>query len=381
MAAGNSASEGPEIAVSLRAEAGAAVAELAAALGGGPWGHLLLFAAPGYAAEALAAALARHFPGQPYAACATAGGIGLGLLSGPGLVAVALPRASFSGVSLLLPALPDVAPQDTIRVLQDLGHRLSEDGGGLFALTLLGGFRHREEVVLSLLQRALAGVPVVGGSAGEAEAGGYVIRNGEVARGGGLIVLLRTPLPFRIFKSDHFRPTGRKLVVTACDPDSGRVRELNGETAAAAYALAAGLRPDLLDERAFAEHLLLIKSGDDYFCRSILRREPDGSLIFHGVVDHGLVLTLAHTGHIAETLERTLAALDGALGGLAGVIGFDCLQRRREAERYALSERLSALFRRYRVAGFHSNGEQYHALHLTNTFTGIAFGRRGEAVL
>ncbi len=368
-----------DIAVSLRPDAGDAVGELSAALdGGGPYGYLLLFAAPAYAAEAVAAAMARHFPGQAYGACAVAGGIGLGLPPAPALVAVALSRACFQGDALLLPALPDVAPQEVILSLQDMGGRLSGEGGGLFALTLLGGFRHREEVVLSLLQRALAGVPVVGGSAAETD--GYVIRDGVVARGAGLIVLLNTSLPFRVFKSDHFRPTGRKLVVTDCDPESGRVRELNGEAAGTAYALAAGLRPDLLDERAFAEHLLLIKSGDDYFCRSILRRNADGSLTFHGVVDHGLVLTLAHTGHIAETLEQTLATLDGALGGLAGVIGFDCLQRHREAERYALAGRLSALFRRYGVAGFHSNGEQYHALHLNNTFTGIAFGRGGEEV-
>jgi hypothetical protein len=37
---------------------------------------------------------------------------------------------------------------------------------------------------------------------------------------------------------------------------------------------------------------------------------------------------------------------------------------------------ISDLYRRYNVAGFHTYGEQFNAMHLNQTFTGVAIGHR-----
>jgi hypothetical protein len=37
---------------------------------------------------------------------------------------------------------------------------------------------------------------------------------------------------------------------------------------------------------------------------------------------------------------------------------------------------MDELYRKYSVAGFHTYGEQYNAMHLNQTLTGIAFGQR-----
>jgi hypothetical protein len=37
---------------------------------------------------------------------------------------------------------------------------------------------------------------------------------------------------------------------------------------------------------------------------------------------------------------------------------------------------MDELYRQYSVAGFHTYGEQFNAMHLNQTLTGIAFGQR-----
>ncbi len=75
----------------------------------------------------------------------------------------------------------------------------------------------------------------------------------------------------------------------------------------------------------------------------------------------------------------TLRELDEALGGIDLVVGFDCILRRLEAERLQIRHQMDDLYRQYGVTGFHTYGEQFNAMHLNQTLTGIAFGQRTEA--
>jgi hypothetical protein len=40
---------------------------------------------------------------------------------------------------------------------------------------------------------------------------------------------------------------------------------------------------------------------------------------------------------------------------------------------------MDELYQKYAVTGFHTYGEQFNAMHLNQTLTGIAFGQRTEA--
>ena len=77
-------------------------------------------------------------------------------------------------------------------------------------------------------------------------------------------------------------------------------------------------------------------------------------------------------------LEEALERLDEELGGIDFVLGFDCVHRRLEAENRQVIRQISDIFRRFRVVGFNTYGEQFNAMHLNHTFTGVAFGRRRE---
>ena len=66
------------------------------------------------------------------------------------------------------------------------------------------------------------------------------------------------------------------------------------------------------------------------------------------------------------------------LGGTDFVLGFDCILRRLDSESRQVRHKVEELYQRFGVAGFHTYGEQFNAMHLNQTLTGIAFGKPGS---
>ncbi|WP_230488897.1 FIST N-terminal domain-containing protein [Pinisolibacter aquiterrae] len=369
------------IAVSMRTDSAAAIEEIVAAIGDlADVGFLLVFASSHYDADELAEAMATRCPGLPQAGCSTAGELAP---QGPiesGLVALAFLKDDFQIVCAPLRALSRFGLEEGGELVAALRRRLggAADDRDLFGLTLLDGLCQREEVVLAALQRALHDIPLVGGSTGDdlSFQNTFVICDGEVIRDAGLLMLVRTSRPFRVFKSDHFEPTATKLVVTACDPDNRVVSELDAEPAWEAFADATRLDRTEPSGNEFAAHPLLVRVGGEYYCRSIQKMNMDGSLSFYCAIDTGVVLTVAETRDMVDALEETLLRLDDDLDGIDFVLGFDCVHRKLEAESRQILGRIADLFRRFAVIGFNTYGEQYNAMHLNHTFTGVAFGRR-----
>lgn len=353
--------------------------EIAATLGDGTNAFLLLFISPRHDPEEVIAGLDRHFPGLPHAGCSTAGEIGPEGVGSESIVALAFPAPDFRIAAVPLPCPADLRVESGIELIGELRGRLrrpAESGnGGLFALTLLDGLGRREEAILGALQQGLGDIPLIGGSAGDdlALRDTFVIHDRQLRRGAGVLLLAHTTTPFRVFQCNHFEPTARRMVVTACDAERRIVTELDAEPAAAAFAAAVGIDPRALCSTSFAAHPVLVRVGGEYYCRSIQKMNADGSLSFYCAIDTGVVLTVARTGNMVESLREALQGLDRALGGVGCVIGFDCIHRRLEAESRNVLPQISQLFRQFRVVGFNSYGEQFNAMHLNSTFTGIAF--------
>lgn len=362
-------------------DATGAVAAVAEALDRAAIGHLIVFFSPVYEAEPLTAALAAQFPGVGLTGCSTSGGISPAGSIDRGLVAIAFPRQGFRIVSGLL---TDIARLDvegaaaTVRSLRRTLDAGRPDGGGhRFALSLIDSLANAEETVVSAAAWALDGIPLIGGSAGDdlAFRSTVLMHEGRLCRDAAVILLVETDFPIRIFKSDNFEPTNRKFVVTAACEEERRVTELNAEPAAREYAMAVGLDPENLSTMSFASYPLAVKIGGEYYCRSISRVEPDGSLTFFCAIGEGVVLTLAQPRDIVEATRAEMESLDASLGGLDLVIGFDCVFRRLDAQSRQVHHRIAELYRRYGVVGFETYGEQYRSMHLNQTFTGIAIGR------
>ena len=150
---------------------------------------------------------------------------------------------------------------------------------------------------------------------------------------------------------------------------------MNAEPAAREYAAAIGLLPNELGPFSFASYPLVVKVGGDYYCRSIRNMNPDGSLSFFCAIDEGLVFTVARPRDMVRSTLDTIEGIETELGGTDLIIGFDCILRRLDAESRQVRHSVDEIYRRFGVAGFHTYGEQFNAMHLNQTLTGIAFGK------
>ncbi len=380
---GTGSSDAVRVLVSTCPDGQAAVAEIVAGLGDPEaFGFLLLYVSPDYSPEDIASGLRRYAPDIPHAGCSTSGAIAFGRVVEHGLVAIGFAKASFEVACSPLFDLADFTIADGVELVTDLKAGIGTgdftEKKNVFALTLFDGLSRREEQVLAALEHVLGTIDVVGGSSGDSLrlTGTFALRNGDVRRGAGVIVLMRTSLAFRSFKSDRFQPTGERFVVTACDPANRTILELNAEPAAEAYARALGVPPETLDHRVFSNHPLLVQVDGELFCRSIQTINADGSLVCYSAVETGVIFMLGKAGGIAESLRQSLTALEAEFTSIDLILGFECVQRKVEAETLGFMPGLHELYRKYRVAGFWTYGEQYHGLHLNYTFTGLAIGRQ-----
>lgn len=365
----------------------AAVGEVARAIGTPSLSQVVAFFSADYDPEILAVALEARFPGVPVAGCSMSGGIAPSGGLDRGLVVIAFPAERFRIVSTVLAAIDQLDVERTASSVRALRRTLDPPGtcreaeapaaGGRFALSLIDGLANAEETVVSAIAWALDGIPIVGGSAGDdlRFRDAVLLHGGRIHRKAAVLVLVETDWPFEIFKSDNFEPTQTKFVVTASDSERRTVHELNAEPAAREYAMAIGLDPEGLSPMSFAAYPLAVKVGGEYFCRSIRRVNPDGSLSFFCAIDEGVVLTLAEPRDIVTSTRAELTRLDTALGGVDLIIGFECVLRRLDAESRQVGHGIADLYRRYNVVGFETFGEQYRAMHLNQTFTGIAIGK------
>ena len=369
------------------ASADDAVADVALAIREARLSQIVAFFSADYDPEALARALEMRFPGVPVSGCSMSGGIAPAGGLDRGLVVIAFPAERFRIVSTILDAIDHLDVERTASAVRALRRTLDpldpcREGepaasGRRFALSLIDGLTNAEETVVSAIAWALDGIPIVGGSAGDdlRFRDAVLLHGGRIHRKAAVLVLVETEFSVEIFKSDNFEPTQTKFVVTASDGERREVQELNAEPAAREYAMAIGLDPEGLSPMSFAAYPLAVKVGGEYFCRSIRRMNEDGSLSFFCAVDEGVVLTLAEPRDIVASTQAELARLDAVLGGVDLIIGFECVLRRLDAESRQVRHGITDLYRRYNVVGFETFGEQYRAMHLNQTFTGIAIGK------
>jgi hypothetical protein len=360
-----------------------AIASAATELRGETFQHIIVFFSSEHDLGVLIAELSAAFPDTPVSGCSTAGEMGpLGMMQG-GLVLIAFPEIGFRVLSEVIPAID----QGGVERASDIARRLKtqiilgsnrSSRDNVFALVLIDGLSNKEEALIAAIHWSLDDIELVGGSAGDGLAfqrTALIHRNTPV-RGGAILFLIESLTPFAVFKTQNFEPTPIKLVVTAADVENRIVHELNAEPAAREYAAAIGLQPNELGPFSFASYPLVVKVGGDYYCRSIRNMNPDGSLSFFCAIDEGLVFTVARPNDMVRSTQETLEGLDAKLGGTDFVLGFDCILRRLDSESRQVRHKVEELYQRFGVTGFHTYGEQFNGMHLNQTLTGIAFGKR-----
>lgn len=378
---------GVAVAKSKASTVAEAVNELVAGLPSEELALVLIFLSPSYDPHRFISAITEHFEDTPVCGCTTAGELAPDGWDENSVVALAFSRADFSAVARPILNLDNFRVEDGRRIGGELRQELLRaspevdrevDRGSPFGLMLIDGLCRREEAVMSAVYASLDDIPIVGGSAGDGLRfeRTWVFFDGKAHTNAALLILLNTSLPFRVFKCDNFEPQPQKMVVTEADIENRMVRELNAEPAAQEYSRVVGILDAKLDPFSFASHPVLVRVGGSYYARSIQRVEPDGSLHFFCAIDEGMVLTAATSKSLVGATRDVFAETHDQIGDVSLYIGFECLLRRLDAEQHQLARDMSELYRQNRVVGFHTYGEQYGSMHVNQTFTGVAIGRR-----
>jgi hypothetical protein len=364
-----------------------AVAAVRLALHDRVFQQILVFFSSDHDPEILTDALLKAFPDTLISGCSTAGEIGpLGMIQG-GIVLIAFPEKGFRIMSEIIPDVDTTGIERASEIARRIKVQMIGSGNRsvndhIFGIVLIDGLSNKEEALTAALQWSLDGIELIGGSAGDGLAfrNTALIHRGKLYRGGAILFVIESASPFHVFKTQNFEPTPIKLVVTAADTENRIVYELNAEPAAREYAAAIGLMPDDLGPFSFASYPLVVKIGGDYYCRSIRNMNPDGSLSFFCAIDEGLVFTVARPRDMVKSTLEALERIDASLGGTDFVLGFDCILRRLDAESRQARQKVEEIYNRFGVAGFHTYGEQFNAMHLNQTLIGIAFAKSNEGL-
>jgi hypothetical protein len=205
----------------------------------------------------------------------------------------------------------------------------------------------------------------------------------EVATDAAAVVLAHAPHAFDLVKHQHYLPTATRLAVTAADPTTRRIDELDGRPAAEAFAEAIGLDTrdavTALKDAAFL-HPVTFSCGGDAYVRSVRTVEPDGAMHFYCAVEEGMVLEVSGREDMKHALARTVDAQVAAHGRAELFIGFNCILRALEMEQLGVQADLASEWSRLarHSIGFDTYGELWNGLHINQTLVGVALREPGR---
>lgn len=335
---------------------------------------VLLFVSVDYDLERLAGELRNAFS-VPVFGCTTAGHIGPRGYRQYGIQVAGICGSTVSVRTKLIHPL-----EQCQTIAATIGRQIEalplQEGTYRFGVLLVDGLSRMEERLTAALHYCLPHIPLIGGSAGDdlSFRSTFVYTDGRFLSNAAVLAIFETDVPFTTFKFHHFVPTRELLVVTEADAETRTVREINGEPAALAYAQRLGVRIEDLSPEVFSRFPVMLKLGSDYYVRSIQQSNEDLSLTFLCAIAKGIVLRLGEAVSPLETAEKALDDVHRIVPNPSLIIGCDCVLRGLEFEQTGLKRQVGELLARNKVVGFSTYGEQYNALHMNQTFTGLAIG-------
>jgi len=339
---------------------------------------MIYFASTRYAPEEVSAKMQRAFPKAALVGCSSAGEIISGRMLKGSLVAMAFDTES----------LPDVKVEvvenlrrkiDVREAFRSFERHFGEAADEMkpseyLGIVLVDGMSRQEERLMDAIGDR-TNVLFIGGSAADdlEFKATQVYANGRSYSNAAVLALLRPGVPFDLVKTQSVREMGPVLVVTRAHEGRREIVEFNNKPASQAYAEALGVSVNEL-AACFPSHPLgLVIDGEPYI------RSPThiagNSIIFQCSSAHGMPLSLLELTNLIDDTKEALDRSMKKLGGISGVIVFNCAHRALELEFKKLTETYGEVFADIPVIGFNSYGEQFIG-HMNQTATMIVFGRR-----
>ncbi len=344
---------------------------------------VVVFVAPGHDLDKMGLLFKASFPDCPVIGCTTSGEITPDGYSENSVTGFSLSGKNTKAKPYAIESVKNLQPETIQSIKDDARKKISNfhknhKNSNEFALFFVDGMSGAEERSVALLYQALQNIPLIGGSAGDnlrfKET--FVLVDGEFKTDAAVATLICTTLPFETFKTQHFIPTETKLVITSADPSTRTVYEINGLPAAEEYARLIGVSQQGLLPAVFSRFPLMLRIGGEYYVRSLQKKNDDGSLTFYCAIDNGLVLTIGKGVDLVENLNQALMDVSSRVKDPQLLITCECILRRVEVLQDGLTDRVDDILKKYNAIGFHSYGEQFNAVHVNQTFSGVMIGRK-----
>ncbi len=323
-------------------------------------------------------------PGTTTLGCTSSGEIGdHGILQG-GIAAIGLAPLAFAveRVDRLSTFLFEHGAGIVGRLAAGLGRNPAElDPRRDLFITLIDGMSGNEARLATAISLAAPGMPIVGGCAGDDERyrETWTFLRGEATPSSALVLAIEPSVPFVPFAVHHYQPTAQRVVVTAADPETNRIAEINGRPAVEVYAALAGVSLSEVrrDPRVLVGQPVQfgVQVGREFFVHSVMASEGDELRMAVPVV-RGLVLSVARATDILDATRAGVRRVKELVpGGVRAALLFNCAGRMFEARRKQIvAELWEAMSDGVPVAGFSTYGEQFGPMLVNHTLTGVAFG-------
>ncbi len=340
---------------------------------------VIFFCSPRYNLDILGRELAKQFD-CPLIGCTTAGEISnFGYQEG-GIVGASLASNELTVHRHILSPLSQFtlnkAGKMASSIRENLSHAKGFEREKMFGFILIDGLSMLEEEIIASLFTCFEGITIIGGSAGDDMAfhKTYIYDDGQFKSDAAIFSVFETTLPFSTFKTQHFKPTDTKIVITGANPQKRIITEINGETAALEYAKVLGLELDQLNPTVFSENPLLLRIGGEWYVRSIQKRNIDNSLSMFSAIEEGLVLTVGKGGDIIANFMEQMHLIEKEIPQNSLFIFCDCILRKLELNGLGIIGEMDRLLGDCKAIGFNTYGEQFNSIHVNQTLTGVVIG-------
>lgn len=336
---------------------------------------VVFFASTKYPPEAVSAKMSEAFAGAAVFGCSTAGEITSGKVLKNSVVAMAFDAEAVQDVKVeVVEHLKEKINVNKafFSIEKHFGVAIDEmDPAKYVGVVLVDGLSGAEEKLIDKVGD-LTHINFIGGSAGDdlKFQATHVFANGRSYTDAAVLALLKPGVPFTFIKTQSFRDLGKKLVVTKADEEKREVMEFNGKAAAEAYAEALEVPVAEAPNRFMHNPVGLVIDGEPYV-RSPQQFKGEKMAFYCGVTE-GMELSLLESTDIIQDTTNALSKAKAELGGVSGLINFNCILRTLELESKQLTGEYGKLFAELPTIGFSTYGEQYIG-HINQTATMLVF--------
>lgn len=337
---------------------------------------LLFFASSKFAPDDISLKMQETFPFSSVLGCSTSGEIVSGKMLDNSVVAMAFNSHAVKDVKIevIENLQDDQAVKRAFNAFEKhfdtpVGEMNSHDYVGLI---LVDGLSGTEEKLMETIGD-MTNVVFIGGSAGDdlKFTATNLYAKGECYSNAAVLALLKPGTEFGFIKTQSFNSLGKKLDVTKADKEKRVVFEFNGKPAAVAYAEAVGATVEEASKCFMHNPVGLVIEGEPYV-RSPQQIKENGSMAFYCGVGEGMELSLLESTDIIKDTKQAIDKAAADLGGISGIINFNCILRTLELKQKNLTGEYGELFSPYPTIGFSTYGEAYIG-HINQTATMLVF--------